>query len=133
MPLSWYVTGSRLTYAEGRSEFGRRMDEIVRNGIETVSEKDRREFVELLFELLDATNAKTLGELASSGLNSVLAMHKSYLSFDRETRKRFRVLLLRMIALQREPKQKDRRPAKPLSDAQEPDELSEEKGGGQPE
>lgn len=105
-PLSWYAVGDRLSRADGRSEFGKRMDDSIRNGIDTVPKEDRREFVELLFQLLGATKAETLGQLTGTGLGSLLALRNSYRNFDRETRQRFRQLFLRITALQREPKEK---------------------------
>lgn len=66
-PLSWYAVGDRLSRADGRSEFGKRMDDSIRNGIDTVPKEDRREFVELLFQLLGATKAETLGQLTGTG------------------------------------------------------------------
>ncbi len=104
-PLSWYVSGDRLSRADGRSEFGRRLDESIRNGIDRVPKEERREFVELLFELIGATKAETLGQLTGAGLVSLLAVRNSYRNFDKETRQRFRRLFLRITALQREPKE----------------------------
>ena len=103
------------------------MDDSIRNGIDTVPKEDRREFVELLFQLLGATKAETLGQLTGTGLGSLLALRNSYRNFDRETRQRFRQLFLRITALQREPKEKK---AGLISDReQKKNEMPEESAG----
>ncbi len=85
--LSWEVLGGRFLRADVLSPRGVHNDTVVRDHISSMTREERRELVEILFRLLEATGAKTLSELHESPGKTVLAMIKAYRELPAEAQK----------------------------------------------
>lgn len=85
-PFSWEVLGGDFVYLEERTEFGKKADIAVKKWLNSLSNEERQEFTEVLFSILESTNAKTLTSLRESKLHSIEAIAKSIKSLDKESR-----------------------------------------------
>lgn len=76
--LSWEVMGGRFLRAEALSSKGIHHDTVVRDRIDSMSREERREFIRLMFTLLESTGAKTLTELHNGKTKAALAVIKTF-------------------------------------------------------
>ena len=76
--LSWEVLGGRFMRAEGLSSVGLRNDTVARERIRSMTMEERKEFIRLVFTLLEATGAKTLTELHHGRFRAALTALKAY-------------------------------------------------------
>ncbi len=76
--LSWEVLGGQFIRAEGLSPAGLRNDTVVRERINAMTRDERRDFIRLMFALLESTGAKTLTDLHHGRGKIALTLIKSY-------------------------------------------------------
>jgi hypothetical protein len=76
--LSWEVMGGSFLRAEALSLKGIHNDTVVRERIDSMTRGERREFIRLVFNLLESTGAKTLTDLHHGGTKNALSMVKTY-------------------------------------------------------
>lgn len=76
--LSWEVMGGSFLRAEALSPKGIHNDTVVRERIDSMTRGERREFIRLVFNLLESTGAKTLTDLHHGGTKIALSMVKTY-------------------------------------------------------
>ena len=76
--LSWEVLGGQFLRAEGLSHVGLRNDTVVRERIDAMTREERREFIRLMFNLLESTGAKTLTDLHHGKGKIALTLIKAY-------------------------------------------------------
>lgn len=83
-PLSWKVLGPSFVHLDSLSEEGLRHDAAFRSLFQSMDREKRRRFVEVLFEVVEATGAKTLTEISASKVRSAMLMLKAYNDLDKE-------------------------------------------------
>ena len=83
---SWQVLGAKFVEDEltNSSEF---IDQKITNWLREVSPEQRGEFFDVLFEILNATNAKTLSEIKGNWFASAKAMLTTYKNLTPESKK----------------------------------------------
>lgn len=96
-PFSWIVDVDHFTYRKERSKFGRQSDKAVRDWIASMTETEKREFVETFFSVLDATGAETLTQLQKMPLTALAAAQHALSDMDKDKRGRFNALLKRLL------------------------------------
>lgn len=104
--LSWEVMGSRFVRQEKLTSRGVHTDTVVRDRIQGMNKDERRAFVEMFFEVLTATGATTLTELANGYPRNAIAMVKAFQSFEKE-KKEMAVYLVSKLFDIRPPLKKD--------------------------
>ena len=83
---SWEILGDRFIESEltDSSEF---IDKALTEWLESVSPEQRKDFVNTLFEILEATGAKSFLELNQNKFTAAKAMISKYQSLDEENKK----------------------------------------------
>ena len=83
---TWQVLGGEFVKDEltNSSEF---IDKTITNWLKEVSPEQRGEFFDVLFEILNATNAKTLSEIKGNWFASAKAMLTTYKNLTPESKK----------------------------------------------
>ena len=76
--LSWKVLGGQFMRADGLSVTGKRNDTVVRDRIASMTMHERREFIRLIFTLVESTGAKTLTELHNGRVKTALTDLKTF-------------------------------------------------------
>ena len=83
---SWQVLGDKFVRDEftNSSEF---IDQTISNWIKEVTPKQREQFVSVLFEVLNSTQAETLSEISGKWFANAKTMIKSYKELDENSKK----------------------------------------------
>ena len=82
---TWQVLGAKFVKDEltNSSEF---IDKTITNWLREVSPEQRGEFFDILFEILNATQAETLAELGSKWFTNAKTMVKTYQNLDQNSK-----------------------------------------------
>lgn len=83
---SWQVMGDKFVETE-QTNYSDFIDNTITNWLKEVSPKQREEFFDTLFEILNATKAKTLSELSSKKFTNAITILKTYNNLSQETKK----------------------------------------------
>ncbi|MBR2512016.1 MAG: hypothetical protein IKE49_03005, partial [Firmicutes bacterium] len=75
-------SGAKLVRADKRTISGAHLDNNANAWIRSMSLEEREGFVDILFEVLMAANAKTLGDLSVNKLKTFTAINKKIRSLD---------------------------------------------------
>ncbi|MDO4860404.1 MAG: DUF2974 domain-containing protein [Bacillota bacterium] len=81
-PFSWTVSGAKLVRADKRTISGAHLDNNANAWIRSMSLEEREGFVDILFEVLMAADARTLGDLSGNKLKNFTAINKKIRSLD---------------------------------------------------
>lgn len=84
--MSWEVLGPRFVTVESISDTSRVVNDILKNWLREISVEERANFVDVLYKILDATQARSINDLnAEKGKLANLAL-KEFGGLDKETR-----------------------------------------------
>ena len=83
-PFSWVVSGTKLVRVDKRSISGAHLDQNANAWIRSMSLEEREGFVDVLFDILMAADAKTLDDLKSNKIKSFLAINGKLRKMDLE-------------------------------------------------
>jgi hypothetical protein len=87
-PFSWTVENGDFVYADKITAGAMVMNRALDGWLNSLTDEKRKLFVDVLFQVLEATGATTFGELSESGFKSAAAaMLASVKNIDPETRK----------------------------------------------
>ncbi len=95
--FTWSIDVNRFDILPEGSENNLRNDKILKNWLSSFDYSKRREFTEALFELLEATGAKTLTDLSVDRLDKAKGMIAALSRFDKEKRKMLSEILTLLI------------------------------------
>ncbi len=94
--MSWEVQGNAPVFADSVSETSVMLDKTLKNWIYGLSVEERQKFVEILFDFLESTGAKTLDELSKSKLLLVNEVTRKLGSLQPEQQQALKDVLLRL-------------------------------------
>ena len=84
--MSWEVLGPRFVTVESISDTSRVVNDILKNWLREISMEERANFVDVLYKILDATQARSINDLnAEKGKLANMAL-KEFGGLDKETR-----------------------------------------------
>lgn len=101
-PYFWELEGPDFVKLPELSKRGKRNEEGFRAGMAKMTAKEKREFVETFFGLVEATGAKTLSDFADGGLRKLLTMIKGYGGLDRQKREMMLEIILRLLDIKKD-------------------------------
>lgn len=96
-PFTWEVIGTTFRYRARRSPIGRKSAKTIHRWLESMDPWELEAFVDILFSLLEAGDAKTLTDLTETPGDSSRAVIQAYRKLDRPTRKQIRRVLARLV------------------------------------
>ncbi|MCL2707319.1 MAG: DUF2974 domain-containing protein [Dehalococcoidia bacterium] len=85
-PFSWEVLGACFAQEQGLTSSSMALNRTVRLWLDQLSLEERSEFVESLFNGIQATGARTISELTQEKLALAITMIKTYKHLDAQTR-----------------------------------------------
>lgn len=85
-PFSWEVKGNHFVYEKGLTRSSVNFNSAVRSWLNQLSIEERAQFVDALFEILQAAGAKTLSELSKERLKTIEIMIKTFKNMDPVTK-----------------------------------------------
>lgn len=89
-PLSWKVLGPSFIHLDNLSAVGLRHRNNFRQVLDGMDTERRRKFTEIVFQIIAATEAKTLTELTDAKLRNAMLMLKAFNELDREEKEEIR-------------------------------------------
>lgn len=101
-PLSWEVRGTSFVHLDGLSAEGRKSRDRFRRLLDGMDVDRRRRFTEIVFEIVEATEAKTLTELSEARLKNALIMIRAYNELEREEKEELRSFIRRLVNISSE-------------------------------
>lgn len=81
---SWQIRRNDFVYAEELSRFGTIINRTMANWLDGMDDDTRRTLVEAVFEVIEAPEVETIGELGSNKLKSSAALIKAFAQLDSE-------------------------------------------------
>lgn len=100
-PYSWVLDGPRFVKLKELSRAGKKNEEQFRRRMERMSAAEKEEFIETLFDVVDATGARTLTELTRGGPKRINIIIKTYSGLDKEKKEMITEILLRLLELKK--------------------------------
>ena len=85
-PFSWEVKGTNFVYEKKLTKKSTNLKTTLRECANKVSIKERSQFVDALFNIIQSTGAKTVDELSKKKLAAVHTMIKTYKNMDTFTK-----------------------------------------------
>ena len=95
--FTWEVEGTTFKRMPELSERGKKNARQFNESMERMSESEKREFVETLFSIVEATGAKTLTDFSNGKFKSVGALIKNYNGLDKEKKELMLGLFLKLF------------------------------------
>jgi len=92
-PFSWEVKGTNFVYEKRLTKKSTNLNTTIRACIKKLSIKERSQFVNALFDIIQSTGAKTVGELSKKKLTATYTMIKTYKNMDILTKSRFKKII----------------------------------------
>jgi hypothetical protein len=83
---SWMIEGKHFVTADEVEEASKVFDETMKNWLKKMSDEERAAFIDALFKVLSANEAKTTVDISSDVLKSGFGMLKEYNSLSKEAR-----------------------------------------------
>ncbi len=81
-PLLWEVRGKHFVYEKGLTKGSKNLNQTVRLWLNQLSMEERAEFVDALFDIVEASGAMTVNDLSQNKLSLANEMIKSYKNLD---------------------------------------------------
>ncbi len=85
--FSWQIVGPDFEYMSNITSDSRIIDMTMKNVLNTMDDEQRKQFTNILFDILSVNQNKTLIELKKEGLKSIHSMLKKYNGLEKETKK----------------------------------------------
>jgi len=86
-PFSWEVMGGRLVYTNEVDKYSKFVDKTLKDWISSMDEKQKELFIDTLYELLEATQSKTLTDFSNNTLHKMGIMFKNFKHIDESNKK----------------------------------------------
>lgn len=84
---SWQVLGNKFISLDDVTNGSEMVDKVIKSWLDGVTPKQREEFVNILYQILCATDAETLRELSSNWFKNAGKLLKAYKTTDEESKK----------------------------------------------
>lgn len=85
--FSWQIEGDNLKRIENLTDNSKFVNEVVRNWLQNTSEKQRENFVNVIYDVLISTDAKELNDFGIDTFKKIKTVVKSYKNIEKEERK----------------------------------------------
>ena len=96
-PYSWEILGPDFVCLESVTDGCRFMDQTVKAWVDGMTPEERGEFIDTFYEILCATQAQTVGDLAHFSLKNARTIKKTLENTDPETKKMMTETIARLL------------------------------------
>lgn len=100
-PFLWILNGPRFETLPRLSESSMRKEEHFRKKLESMTPSEKKLLVEMLFDIIGSTGAKTLSDFNDGRINKIVTLLKACGGFDKETREAINALLFRLVDVEK--------------------------------
>lgn len=85
--LSWQVVGDHFITVQKTDETSVKINEMLNDWLSKISKKEREQFINSLFSILDKNKIETIEDLAKLSIRKIPGLVKSYKKLEEESRK----------------------------------------------
>lgn len=103
--FTWDVCGGSFVHLPELSPRGKKNAEQFRESMERMSDDEKREFIETLFEVIESTGAETLTDFTDRRLKKAGALIKNYNGMDKEKKALMLGLVIKLFDFKKEMKE----------------------------
>lgn len=83
---TWELLGTNFIYLEKVTYGSQMIDKTLKNWFKSSTQKQREQFVDVLFDILDKTGAKNVSDLSAKKFASAILLLKTYKNIDEENK-----------------------------------------------
>ena len=84
---SWQVLGTKIVQMKEVTNGSELINKTIKNWLKETSPEQRKNVIDILYNVIDSTNASTMKEISSARMKNVAKMFKSYRNIDEKDRK----------------------------------------------
>ncbi|MFR8104217.1 MAG: DUF2974 domain-containing protein [Clostridia bacterium] len=84
---SWQVEGKKFVSLEELTNGSQFVDKTIKDWLKAVSPEQRGECIDILFQILESTEATTMSEISRKKFNSAIVLLKTYKNVDEENKR----------------------------------------------
>ena len=84
---SWQVLGNKFVCLDEVTNESEMVNNVIKKWLNTVDERQREEFIDIIYKILSSTNIKNVNELSSSWLKNAGVVLKTYIKTSEENKK----------------------------------------------
>jgi len=95
--FSWQVNGTNLVRIPNLTNESHFVNKVVRDWLQNTTPEQRKHFVNIIYDILVATEAKSLNDFGIDTLKKVGAIIKSYKNIEKEERKEIEAMIKLLI------------------------------------
>lgn len=95
--FTWEVEGAGFKHLPELSERGKKNAQQFKESMDRMSEAEKREFVDMLFSIVESTGAHTLTDITGGKFKSVAALIKNYSGMDKDKKELMMGLFLKLF------------------------------------
>lgn len=77
-PFSWRIDGTHLLYGEAKTLYTKQFERVINSWIRAMSPKEREELIDMSYNMLTSSHAKTIDDLDKAKIKSFLSMQKTF-------------------------------------------------------
>lgn len=85
---TWQVLGSSFIHLQEVTNGSQIVDKTIKEWLNNVTPEEREQIIDIIFEILNKTNAKTFSELEANKFKNALTVIKNYKNIDIESKKK---------------------------------------------
>ena len=86
-PFSWVIEGDDFHYVKNISNTSLNMNKALNEWLSNISDEKRELFIDALFQTINSTNAKSIGDLSEVHIKDFAKILRAFRNIDSETRK----------------------------------------------
>lgn len=86
-PFTWVIENDDFHYVESISSSSLNMNKTINEWLSNISDEKRELFIDALFQTINSTNAKSIGDLSEVHIKDFTVILKAFRSIDNETRR----------------------------------------------
>ena len=86
-PFTWVIEDDDFHYVKNISNSSLNMNKAINEWLSNISDEKRELFIDALFQTINSTNAKSIGDLSEVQIKDFAKILKAFRSIDNETRK----------------------------------------------
>jgi intein/homing endonuclease len=86
-PFTWVIEDDDFHYVKNISNSSLNMNKTINEWLSNISDEKRELFIDALFQTINSTNAKSIGDLSEVQIKDFAKILKAFRSIDNETRK----------------------------------------------
>lgn len=96
-PFSWIIDKNHFLYGDTKTLYTRQFERVINSWIRAMSPKEREELIDMFYNMLTSSHAKTIDDLDKAKIKSFLSMQKTFRKMGLKKQKQLVLSLSKVI------------------------------------